>query len=802
MAMRQTRSFCRMMSLVLVMALLAGGALVPSAAMALTKKDCGFFRGINAAWFYVPSTVTDSAELTEWFDWAYFEHNGGSEFATKCEIEFVSGDEELKDALQYRTYPSSYYTGGEAEDSFPMMDIYVDNSQLTTAGEATFHVTVESDHYTDEGNVTLHVINWDEQPLVLTKGGSDVLTAQLGEIIENKTMATVTADIREDEIIADFAAQGIEIGEDLRVNPAVRIPQETTVVARWSNGANYAGDYREGLKAVECGRVDVDVHYDKGNVVYETQVQIIVPDYWITGPKAVRPGESVQYAVMDDQPEESRSFDMSIDGKGVTLDRKTLTVTAAKDAKAGETFTLTATPSDGREPVTFTGKVSAGVIAQEEFEIIEYREGFSIPRLSDDDIYKTGVDQNRGWLICETKDTTGPSVTSLVFALYGLAQFAEDGAVAREIYEKEINTEELNIMTDEIIEIGGHPARIVVADTGSFSQGLLYYARNNRMIIAEIDSFPTSEESAETLPMVTAEDMKAIAERIGYDAAKASITVDDGAITIQAKGDTTTLSGGKKLQMTAAFANQDKVNKKNQNDTVEWTVTDTTTGKAPEDVKIDAKGSLSADKALSEVRKVEVTASSPIFHTSAKYPVTVLPAVTSFKIEPTELFFYNGTAAQTVKARLEPATVPPEGITWTAKQEGIVEITDNKDGTATIKPLAAGKTTVTAAESGGKRTDLKITVQEPVTGLTLEAEGKNYPGGSVMVRENVAPKEAGNKKVEWSLDVGEDIARIKQGLVKISKNAPIGTVITVTCTAPGAPEPVTASVQIRVEEKK
>ena len=797
--MRQTRSFFRLMSLVLVLALLIGGALVPAeAASVLTKKDCRFFNAINAVWFYDPSTVPDTMEVMEWYEWADFEHQGGYEFATNCSIEFVSGDEELKDALQYRTYSSSYYTGGDDQGAFPMMDIYVDNNQLTTPGEATFHVKVESAHYMNEGDVTLHVIRWDEQPLVLTKGGESKVTLRPMEVIQNRKLSSLTADLREDEIIEYFAEQGVEFGPDLRRNPAVRVPNDTTVVGPWSNGANNVTDYREGLQAVGYGSVDVDTHYDKGNVAYETQVQIIVPEYRIDGPKVIKPGESAQYTVTDDLPEKGRTFEASIEGTGVTLDKETLKVTAAENAKAGTAFMLTATPSDGEEPVTFSGKIGTGIIAQEAFEVMEYREGFSIPHLSDEDIYKTGVDRSRGRLICETEDKTGPSVTTMVFDLIGLAEFTEDEAVAKKAYE-EINTESLNVSTDEIIEIDGHPARIVVADTDGYSLGLLCYARNNRMLLAEVDSFPTSEEAANSLPKVTAEDLKAIAEQISYDPTKADITTDDGAITVSAKGDATVLSGGKKIQMTAAFANTEKVNAKNRNNKTEWTVTDTATGEAPADVTIDAKGIMSANKALSEVRKVEVTASSPVFHTSAKYLMTVQPAAKSIKTEPKELFFYTGTDAQTLKAVLEPETVPPDGITWKINKEGIVEITDNKDGTATIKPLAAGRTTMTVTEPGGKKADLRVTVQEPVTELTLEATGKNNPGGTVKVKATVGPKEAGNKKLEWSLDVDKDIATIKNGEVRINKKAPAGTVITVTCTAPGAPEPVTSNIQIKVE---
>ena len=77
--------------------------------------------------------------------------------------------------------------------------------------------------------------------------------------------------------------------------------------------------------------------------------------------------------------------------------------------------------------------------------------------------------------------------------------------------------------------------------------------------------------------------------------------------------------------------------------------------------------------------------------------------------------------------------------------------------------------------------------------------GNVKPGGSVTVTAVLQPKTAGNKNVEWSLDVGEDIATIDaKGKVKISKDAASGTKITVTCKALGAPEPVTATTVIEI----
>lgn len=104
-------------------------------------------------------------------------------------------------------------------------------------------------------------------------------------------------------------------------------------------------------------------------------------------------------------------------------------------------------------------------------------------------------------------------------------------------------------------------------------------------------------------------------------------------------------------------------------------------------------------------------------------------------------------------------------------------------------------------EPGGKKFTLKLNVTEPVTDIELSVNGKPKPGGTVTVKYTLLPKTAGKKDVEWSLDVGEEIATVSKGKVKISKDAAPGTVITVTCTATGAPEPVVRTIQIEEVEK-
>ena len=179
----------------------------------------------------------------------------------------------------------------------------------------------------------------------------------------------------------------------------------------------------------------------------------------------------------------------------------------------------------------------------------------------------------------------------------------------------------------------------------------------------------------------------------------------------------------------------------------------------------------------------------------------IYPPIQKVETDPKEVTLYTGSDQPvTVRAVVTPESVPPVGLIWQAKKEGIVEIVPGEDGTAAFKALTEGKTQVTVKEPGGKSAVVKVNVVEPVTEVTLSAKGKAVAGKTVTVSAALEPKKAGNKNLEWSLDVDESVATINaKGQVKIAKEAAAGTVITVTCKALGAPEPVIGTLRITVE---
>lgn len=783
--------------------------------------------------YYAPSTLPGSLYTGNPMDPVWLCAAGERNNAVKPafgSLEFVSGDESLRDAVFF-SLPD------EGEDGNVYLEAALDRN--VEPGAAVYRLKLGADGLYYESEVTFRVLSWEEYPLfefrnrdgsgVAAKGEGDVLVDSFGNVSEGGRSSRNNTHLYTPDQIAGLVVRDhwAELANQLLTGDQRRDISEYMgrtgegVYSAWCHDETGNPCYpqenlwmgwvwetnREAFQFRDYGEYRLTLVANLSNVQFRENSVIRVLPYRISGPASLVPGDSGTFTAVDEKPEEGRTFTLSAEGEGFTFDAETGTLTAAEDTPVGAVYTVTAVPSDGGPAVILTGKTATGIITGEAFSPMELLEGFSVPvpeigeKYQDQDNQKSDYRQYAFF----TRDETAPSSIWVDYTVYSpLDEFTEDADTARKMYTNYDGYEDYE--SEEIL-LDGHPALAQVfkvdGQSGAYSMGTLLYARNNRILQARVFSEPQNGTPWEDLPRVTLADLRKIAEGIVYDPAKASFTTADGAVSLTAKEGTDVLTAGKKLTLLAAFANPDKVNKKAKNDTVTWSVTDPTTGAEPEGVIVDAKGVVTAGKQIDQVLKVEVKAESTVFHTSAVFPVTVIPAVKKLAVEPAEIFFYTGTeASETVKAVLDPDTVPPLGITWTAAKEGIVEITpDAENGTAVIRPLAAGKAQIAVKEPGGKNAKLTVNVVAPVEDMTLEAKGKPVPGGTVTVKETLVPKQAGNKNVEWTLDVGEDIATVAKGKVKIAKTAPAGTVITVTCTALGAPEPVVRTVQIEVAEK-
>lgn len=380
--------------------------------------------------------------------------------------------------------------------------------------------------------------------------------------------------------------------------------------------------------------------------------------------------------------------------------------------------------------------------------------------------------------------------------------FAEDPDVARTEIEKEFNqiTNSYENVEKKIIILDGHPVGLIKYTLATEEDvGYIIYIRNNRRLTITVGTDVYWISSNSYTNPIDISDLEELAGKLSYDENLAPFTAAKATFTINTKNGENTVSAGKNLQMTTVFDYPEIINKEAKNDIVTWSVLNAQTNKIMPGVTINTKGQLSISKDLDMPVQLQVKATS-IFGTEASSVITALPVVSKVVLDPAQLFFYVGTEnPQTARASLEPASVPPVGLTWTPAKKDIVEITPVEDGVVSIKPLKAGKTDIAVKEPGGKNAKLTVNVVAPVESVELKVNGKPKAGGKVTVAAALAPKNVGNKAVQWSLDVGEEIATINEkGQLTIGKEVASGTKITVTCTALGAPAPITSTIVIEV----
>ena len=496
-------------------------------------------------------------------------------------------------------------------------------------------------------------------------------------------------------------------------------------------------------------------------------------------------------------------------------------------------FKLTA-PNGVKKNDRVIGRSIESLINSSAFENYDH-DGMQIPLLSGEqwvttDAYKGGYGRHSRFADKQTSQ-----IVQNEFTVKNLTSFFEDPEKAQICY----NSTQVDgrILEKESIEIDGHPAVIVIYDQYNQNNlfyahcGVIFYVRQNRLV--QIRIFSQSSKyyiEPEEIQPVTVDVMRKIAELVSYDISKAPVTEEEVAVNITVKDDLHAAAAGKSLELDAAFINPEKAKKESSStnyDRFNWYVIDTETGEEVNEVQLNkikieydrrhgverGRATLASASAPTSHQKVQVSnkldrviyaeimAESASFHTKASYPVILLPSIKKMTLEPAKVTLYAGTEkSEELKLSYDREDIPFVGLVWSVAKTGIVEIIPGENGTATIKPLAKGKTTATVTGPHGKKAATAINVVDPVEKIELSYTGTAKAGKKVNMKAVLLPKTAGVKDVEWSLDVDESIATINaKGVVAISRDTPAGTMITVTCTASGAPSPVISRISIEVE---
>ena len=612
-------------------------------------------------WLYLPETVP--AEYRVELDGrsiAVFDSGWDQmEYLTALSIDFVSGDEALRDVLRPEEVIESEYED-EEEKKITAAGYRIDLSDVSAPGQAVFHLKGESEHYTLEWDYTLRLLDWREKPL-FTAVESDVpLTVSRGGTLTDGQIIAGMVENHAGEIASGefgMSSSDIMIGggyvwlyesgsrealqmDEFWTDEPLNEEQAAAVAHLQDSWGNSSYRFRDFITCT----ANYEISF--GNIRYTAARDITVLPYEIRALRTLAPGEKKQVTITDAEENSGRTFTVTAEGEGVSFDAEAMTLAAAEDAAPGNTFTVTAVPSDGGIPVRAEGRIARRLLEGETFRSREMAEGFSVPVPAGEGRY-AAVEDSETYYSCRTENEADPFYIFLDYRVYNpIGEFTEDPERAKPFldlaqYNMEITDPQET--EEETIEVDGHPARLMrMRAPGSerdFSIGGIFLPRNDRILRIRLAAMPQNGTGWEELPKVEMDDLQSLAEQIAYDPQKASITVEDGEIRLSAKDRAKVVSGGKRLKMSATFARPDKVNKKAKNNAVAWSVTDVKTGLAPENVKIDRNGNLSVSAKLAEVVELEVKASSPIFHTEASYQVTAVPAVKKITLEPSELFF-------------------------------------------------------------------------------------------------------------------------------------------------------------------
>lgn len=160
----------------------------------------------------------------------------------------------------------------------------------------------------------------------------------------------------------------------------------------------------------------------------------------------------------------------------------------------------------------------------------------------------------------------------------------------------------------------------------------------------------------------------------------------------------------------------------------------------------------------SKVETVTVTVKSTDgSNKTATCEVTVEPVkVDTIKLDSTLELEIGATEKLT--ATITPDNATNKAVTWKVDRDGIIELTDNKDGTCSIKALDVTKietVTVTATTQDGGHTATCTVTVKPVLIRSIYFSGYPYAsvGGTFILEPVIYPEDATNKKLEWTATV-------------------------------------------------
>ena len=768
----------------LVICLLAGCSCALAAEEKTEGDSCLFLEKE-----YIVFSQNAYSKNTEFSTAVDISHGGEYESATEVTISFLSGEKAMKGLFGWKkSSPES---------------VTINTPPKGTEGEATFHVRVETEHYYKEKDITVKAMIFDQTVdttpiLIRAKVGERVnlsrkiqerdpyqgkVGAVTGWWTENGAGQTdydtdgmnFTARKEGEYRLSGFMFLG-DAGVNIEI-PIVVCTGETVSdeTARWLKKKGYTEDPNAGnagkadgqADAAETGSKTSDGPDQAQQTAGEPYDMKDLAGYWKTA-EFLADGKKVA-----EKDEVALSMYLNISGRGyLVLKQAQMTVGMLLSWK---------TTDSGMELIPDSG--------QNQIALTRNDDGSMSLRV--DELAITIVQQN--WKIeSMAKKTEKPENLT--------GRWVDMGT----------EIENVGVLPQELIEFSGaqNPEHLIyINETGFVSYFLKKDGQTSirmlnleeeegQLVAKEMLYTDSGTPDYATYPVSIYEN--GWLEISLYGQRKFFARDDFWGISISAKDEPKTVTAGKSVTFTAEFEQPEKVKEIDGN--VYWSVTRQDGGELGDIASIDKKGVLKISRDLQE-KVVLVVKGKSGGNTSDTYTIEAVPALKKLTIEPDKAVMYLGeTEPLTVRVIAEPADAMPEKLDWKVNGKA-AELEADGAQSMRIKAVQAGKATVQVKDAaGGKTAKLTVNVLEPVTAVEISGPETVKAGKTASYKAVLEPKKPGDKTVIWSVDADESIATVnKNGQVKVSKNAPSGTVITLTAQAQGSPKEVKDTFQITVE---
>lgn len=176
---------------------------------------------------------------------------------------------------------------------------------------------------------------------------------------------------------------------------------------------------------------------------------------------------------------------------------------------------------------------------------------------------------------------------------------------------------------------------------------------------------------------------------------------------------------------------------------------------------------------------------------SVDYRVIVITPVTGVTVTADTKTLFIGTTAQ-LTATVKPADASITGVKWESTNEKVAVV----DEYGVVTGVGRGQATIraTAADGGGQRASVNVTVKQQPESITLSGlSGNIRVGGGVTLKATVLPNTTSDKAVVWSTSDASVATVSANGYVKGVRAGSC----TITCQSKAFPE-VYAQIDVTV----